>query len=470
MGWLEGVQLLAFLMRVREQGMQYRQGDDGSMSVTQLVRRMKNLLEIEIGDVWVEGEVSNLRKQASGHYYFSLKDEGAQLGCAMFGARRREGHEALEDGAKVRVFGEVTVYEARGQAQMVVKKVKAAGLGDLQARFEALKKKLQAEGLFDEEAKKPLPSFPMTIGLVTSATGAALQDMRNVLSRRAPWVKAVLYPVNVQGAGAENGIARAIEELGDAERYGLPQCDVIIVGRGGGSLEDLWNFNEEVVARAISGCPIPIVSAVGHEIDFTISDFAADMRAPTPSAAAELVVPDAAELKERLRRMREGMQRPVQQRVGQAAELLRMARRGVLARDAEKVLREPMLRLDEVRASLSRAGRERISQLALRVADRGARWKALHPLIVVEQRRQGLGQFRKRFAQLARHRLELLEERVGRAKKLLKTLGPESAFERGFSITLTGEGQVVTDPAQVEEGQELRTKMLGGTLRSRVES
>jgi exodeoxyribonuclease VII large subunit len=228
-------------MRVREQGMQYRRDDDGAMSVGKLVRRMKNLLEIEIGDVWVEGEVSNLRRQASGHYYFTLKDESAQLGCAMFGAKRREGHEALEDGAKVRVFGEVTIYEARGQTQLVIKKVKAAGLGDLQARFEALKRKLQAEGLFEAEHKKKLPPFPTTIGLVTSPTGAALQDMMTVLTRRAPWVRAVLYPVQVQGAGAERGIARAIRELGDPEKHGLPRCDVIITGRGGVASGDRWS-------------------------------------------------------------------------------------------------------------------------------------------------------------------------------------------------------------------------------------
>ena len=455
-------------MRLGEQGRQYRRGDDGTMSVTQLVRRMKNLLEIEIGEVWVEGEVSNLRKQASGHYYFSLKDESAQLGCAMFGARRREGHEALEDGAKVRVFGEVTVYEARGQAQMVVKKVKSAGVGDLQARFEALKKKLQAEGLFEAEAKKPLPAFPMTIGLITSPSGAALQDMMNVLSRRAPWVTAVLYPVNVQGAGAEKGIAQAIRELGNPKRHGLPVCDVIITGRGGGSLEDLWNFNEEVVARALFKCPIPIVSAVGHEIDFTISDFAADVRAPTPSAAAELVVPDVAELREKLRRIQDGLRRPIRERIRQAADLLRMARRGVLARDAEKVLREPMLMLDEVRAAMSRAARDRIATCAERISHGRAAWKSFHPAIVVEQRRRGLQQFGARFTQLAKHRLEGMEQRLERARRLLKTLGPESAFERGFSITLTTEGKLVTDPNQVKAGDGLTTRVAGGTIASEV--
>lgn len=455
-------------MRVSEQGMQYRRDDDGSLTVTQLVRRMKNILEIEIGDVWVEGEVSNLRKQASGHYYFSLKDEKAQLGCAMFSARRREGSEALQDGVKVKVLGEVTIYEARGQAQMVVKKVKAAGVGDLQARFEALKKKLHEEGLFDEASKKPLPAFPMTIGLVTSPTGAALQDMMNVLSRRAPWVKAVLYPVQVQGAGAEKGIARAIRELGNPAKSGLPVCDVIITGRGGGSMEDLWNFNEEVVARAIHACPIPVVSAVGHEIDFTISDFAADMRAPTPSAAAELVVPDAAELRQQLRRLREGLRRPVREKFREARDLLKLARRGVLARDAEKVLREPMMRLDEIRTGMARAAEDQLNELGMRVADRRAAWRALHPIIIVEQRRQGLQQFKARFGQLARHRLEKLEQRLERSKRLLKTLGPESAFERGFSITLTADGKLVTDPKQVKKGDRLETKLAGGSIESEV--
>ncbi len=441
---------------------------DGAIPVSKLVRRMKNVFEIEIGEVWVEGEVSNLRKQSSGHYYFSLKDEKAQIGCAIFGAKRREGHEALEDGAKVRVFGEVTIYEARGQAQLVVKKVMAAGLGDLQARFEALKNKLQAEGLFEKEHKKSLPPFPMTIGLVTSPSGAALQDMLNVLSRRAPWVKAVLYPVQVQGEGAERGIARAIQRLGEPEKHGLPRCDVLITGRGGGSLEDLWNFNEELVARAVYECPVPIVSAVGHEIDFTISDFVADVRAPTPSAAAELVVPDAGELRQQLRRMREGLRRPVREKFRQARHLLRVAGRGVLARDAEKVLREPMLCLDEMRGKMSRAAQDRVRQLDMRVADRRASWKVRHPRIVVEQRRQGLQQFKARYSQLAKHKLERLEQRLERAKRLLKTLGPESAFERGFSITLTKDGKLVTDPKQVKPGDRLATRVAKGTIESEV--
>ena len=275
-------------------------GEVKAISVTQLARRIRNLLEVQIGDVWVEGEISNLRKQGSGHWYFSLKDQSSQVSCAMFGARRRAGNEIIEDGAKVQIFGEASFYEARGSTQLIVKKAQIVGVGDLQARFEALKKKLDREGLFSQERKRLLPSFPMVVGIVTSATGAALQDMKNVLSRRAPWLTVVLFSTAVQGRGAERGISRAIRQAGQVGDDSIPQPEVLIVARGGGSLEDLWNFNEELVARAISDCPIPVISAVGHEIDFTISDFVSDLRAPTPSAAAELVVPDQAELRERL--------------------------------------------------------------------------------------------------------------------------------------------------------------------------
>ncbi|RPF91124.1 MAG: exodeoxyribonuclease VII large subunit [Roseibacillus sp. TMED18] len=456
-------------MRLQERGHQYQRGDDGVMSVSRLVRRMKNILEIEIGDVWVEGEVSNLRKQGNGHFYFSVKDDKAQLACAAFNAERRcSGHEALQDGARVRVLGEVTIYEARGQAQLIVKRVQPAGVGELQARFEELKKKLHTEGLFAEELKKPLPGFPRVIGLITSASGAALQDMVSVLTRRAPWVKAVLFPVAVQGSGAAPGIARAIRMMSEPENHGLPRCDVVVVGRGGGSLEDLWNFNEEEVARAIANSSIPIVSAVGHEIDFTIADFVADLRAPTPSAAAELIVPDERELRNKLQRLRDGLQRPVHAKIRSAQELIRFARRGVLAHDSQRVLREPILRADEVAATMRRLVADRISAREQRISDRRTAWKARHPRLVVERRVEGLRQFRLRYSQQARHCLQSAFQRMERLRQLVRTLGPESAFERGFSITMSKSGTLVTDPEQVENGDQLVTRVAGGTIESEV--
>ena len=246
-----------------------------AISVTELNRQAKRLLEDGLGKVWVEGEVSNLSRPASGHIYFSLKDDAAQLRCAWFRGRQRGPTINLKNGDQMLAFGQVSIYEARGDYQMIVEQLEAAGEGELLRRFEALKKKLAAEGLFDGERKSALPALPSTVGVVTSPTGAAVQDIVTVLGRRFPSVRVIIYPTAVQGELAARQVAYAIETA--AKRK---ECEVLIVGRGGGSLEDLWPFNEEVVARAIAGCPIPVVSAVGHETDVTIADFVADVRAP----------------------------------------------------------------------------------------------------------------------------------------------------------------------------------------------
>jgi len=416
-----------------------------AVSVTQLVRKMKRAVEAEVGTLWIEGEVSNLTKQGSGHWYFSLKDEGSQIQCAMFHARNREGSEALENGAKVRVFAEATVYEARGQLQVIVEKAERSGLGDLQARFEALKRKLHTEGLFDASRKKALPVFPRVIGIVTSPTGAAIQDILNILTRRAPWVQPVLFPVRVQGRGAEREIAQAITKLNAPERYGYPRCDVLIVGRGGGSLEDLWNFNEEMVARAIADSEIPIISAVGHEIDFTIADFAADLRAPTPSAAAEIAVPDLTELRGTLHNLRNR-----------------------LSRSLRHLLREPSQQLDTLRSDLSAAvgeallGRRRILQQYT------IRHRALHPANILERRIEKLGSLRKHLQSLAAHGVSRNAEQLKRLENMLRTLGPESAFTRGFSITLAEDGSILRSAKSAKPGQILRTKLIDGEIASTV--
>lgn len=439
-----------------------------ALSVTQLLRRMKNLLEVQIGETWVEGEVSNLRKQGSGHWYFSLKDEGAQISCAMFGARKREGADALEDGSKVRVFAEASVYEARGQLQIIVQKAERAGTGDLQARFEALKRKLHGEGLFDADRKQAIPPFPRTIGLITSGTGAALQDMLNVLNRRAPWVQPVLFPVRVQGRGAELEIAQAIAKMGEPEKFGYPRCEVLIVGRGGGSIEDLWCFNEEVVARAIAACPIPIISAVGHEIDFTIADFVADLRAPTPSAAAELAVADGAELSARLTQLRRRMQRVVRERLTRSQLAVDALKRGALQRDSEKLLRESVMRLDSARTLLARSTRSALEVLQVRSNELRSRHQSHHPAIVLERRIDAVAAIRRRFERAGKENLVSRAEQLGRLRGMLRALGPESAFQRGFSISIGPDGRIVTSALTLKPGEILRTKFADGETTSVV--
>jgi len=295
------------------------------LTVTELTRSIRNTLEVKFGAVWVQGEISNYKLHPSGHQYFTLKDARAQIACVIFRNAMPPLRIPLADGAQVQVYGTVTVFEARGQYQLNVQILQPRGVGLLQAKFEALKRKLQAEGLFAPERKRPLPKFPRQIGIVTSPTGAAIRDILNVLKRRAPWLQILINPVRVQGTGAAQEIAVAIRELATPNEAWRP-LDLIVVTRGGGSIEDLWEFNEEIVARTIADVNVPIVSAVGHEIDFTICDFVADLRAATPSAAAELIVPDVADLRRNLDNCARAVGRELFNRVRDAQQRLDHAR------------------------------------------------------------------------------------------------------------------------------------------------
>src|SRR5437773_3055407 len=265
-------------------------------TVGELTRQLRGILETKFGSVWVQGEVSNYKLHPSGHQYFTLKDARAQIACVIFRNTMAPLRQPLVDGTQVQVYGNVSVFEARGQYQLSVQILQPRGLGLLQAKFEALKRKLEAEGFFAPERKRPLPKFPKRVGIVTSPSGAAVRDMLNVLRRRAPWLQILINPVRVQGIGAAAEIAVAIRELATPNENFAP-VDLIVIARGGGSIEDLWEFNEEIVARTIASVTVPIVTAIGHEIDFTIADFVADLRAPTPSAAAQLIVPDMIDLR-----------------------------------------------------------------------------------------------------------------------------------------------------------------------------
>ncbi len=344
------------------------------VSVTDITRQIKVSLEQRYPRVWIQGEISNFKQHTSGHLYFTMKDEGAQISATMWRSRVAGLLFSPEDGMKVIARGGITVYPPRGSYQIDVEQLTPVGIGELQIAFERLKQKLAAEGLFDEERKKLLPSFPQRVGLITSETGAALQDMRTVLSRRFPCLDVLLLSVRVQGAGASEEIAQALRDMNE---YG--KVDVIIVGRGGGSLEDLWAFNEEVVARAIAASRIPVVSAVGHEIDFTIADFVADLRAPTPSAAAELIVPDRLELLEVIRNNEYTMRQSLAQMIGTNRERVRSLIASYAFNRPRDLIREFMQRIDELQRIIGSQFAHRYERVASDVESLRKRLSAVSP-------------------------------------------------------------------------------------------
>lgn len=389
-------------------------------SVSDLTRDLRITLEERFTAVWVEGEVCNFKRHTSGHFYFSLKDESAQLGCVMF--RRENSSLPFEpqDGLKVVCYGRVSVYAPRGQYQLYVERIEPKGLGALQLRFEQMKEKLKLEGLFDEARKRPIPFLPRRIALITSIDGAALRDILAVIDRRHPRVNLRIVPVAVQGQGATLQIAGALDDVNREDA-----ADVILVARGGGSLEDLWAFNEEAVARAIFRSNIPVISAVGHEVDFTIADFVADLRAATPSAAAELVLPPERELSARVVELKSRALSAVTGEIEALRERLE-----ALAKN--RVLRDPL--------AAFQASRQRFDELTRALVDR--------ILLAVAFKR----------------------ERIGALAGKLDALGPLSTLRRGFSVTLKlSSGRVVRSSKELKPGDRVRTRLAGGSFVSQVE-
>jgi exodeoxyribonuclease VII large subunit len=448
-----------------------RAGTEGERvdSVTQITRRIKDLLEDGIGTVWVEGEVSNHRKQSSGHHYFTLKDAGAQLACVLFKGNAANLKVAPGDGMAVQVFGEVTVYEARGQYQMIVRQVRQSGVGALQARFEALKRRLYEEGLFDAERKQEIPRFPRTVAIVTSPTGAALQDMLNILRRRAPWLRVLVFPVRVQGQGAAEEIAQALRMLGNAPAD-WPRIDTVVVARGGGSLEDLWAFNEEVVARAMADCPLPVISAVGHEIDFTIADLVADLRAPTPSAAAELLAPDGAELKAMLLQQHAALTRRAQQAMQTWRRELELMSRGPLSRDGDRVLLPWRQRVDEAANALNASTAARSAKLRQRLETLAHQLEIRRPDRIMAARQARLNLCQERFESRILTALAARRNTLERARDQLVAMGPQSVLARGFSYTLNAAGKVIREARELKPGEEFTTQLGQGKVRGLVKA
>jgi exodeoxyribonuclease VII large subunit len=437
------------------------------LTVAELTRAIRATLETKFGAVWVQGEISNYKLHPSGHRYFTLKDQRAALSCVIFRNTLPPGAPPIADGAQVQVYGNVSVFEARGQYQLSVQILQSRGAGLLQARFEALKRKLEAEGLFDPARKRGLPKFPRRIGIVTSPSGAAIRDILNVLGRRAPNVEVLISPVRVQGVGAAAEIATALRELG-APNEAWRTIDVIVIARGGGSMEDLWEFNEEIVARAIFHCPVPVISAVGHEIDFTIADFAADLRAPTPSAAAELVVPDAADLNRRVIELESCLQKYLRNFLRQSLIRLRFLSERTLARELRQRLRDAQQQLDLTAESIRRRSKQFVAESRASLSRTAQSVKSHDPGRELSLRRNRLGDLHRRFAAQPQRLLQDGRQHLHRLEGILRVLGPEATLRRGYSITKDDAGNVIQSVATVRSKTKIRTRVCDGEFESEV--
>lgn len=432
------------------------------LSVSQFNRRVQGLIEGSIPLSWIEGEISNLVAAASGHLYFTLKDDESQVRAAMFRGRSRFLGTKPRNGMLVRVRARPSLYLARGEYQLIVEHLEDAGQGSLQRAYEALKARLAAEGLFDAGRKRPVPRFPRAIGIVTSPTGAAIHDILTVLRRRAPWIPLVLYPTLVQGREAAAAIAGAI-----AAANRRAEVDVLIVGRGGGSLEDLWPFNEESVARAIIASDIPVISAVGHETDVTISDFVADLRAPTPSAAAERVAPPRDELLARIDTSLRTLDRHLRGVLQEQAARLALARKGLVRPDRR--LREYGQAFDELDLRGRRAMRARLTEESTRLNELSRRLQQASPERALPSRAEQAEALRARLARALSARVARQRLALEAASARLHTVSPLATLSRGYAIVSDANGNVLRNAGTASIGQRISARLGDGTLGCRVE-
>jgi len=437
------------------------------LTVAELTRAIRGTLETKFGAVWVQGEISNFKLHPSGHRYFTLKDQRAAISCVIFRNTLPPSAPPIADGAQVQVYGNVSVFEARGQYQLSVQILQTRGAGLLQAKFEALKRKLEAEGLFAPARKQALPKFPKRIGIVTSPSGAAIRDMLNVLRRRAPNVQVLISPVRVQGSGAAAEIATAINELSTRTDV-WESIDLIVIARGGGSIEDLWEFNEEIVARAIFHSTIPVVSAVGHEIDFTIADFAADLRAPTPSAAAELIVADTAELARRVNELENCLKKYLRNFLQQSLTRLRFLSERTLARELVQRMRDAQQQLDFTAEALRRRLKQFVADARTSLATRAQSLKSHDPKRELTLRATNLAELHRRIAAQPPRLLQNARQRFERAEGIFRVLGPEATLRRGYSITKDAAGNVIRTVAAVRPKSKIQTRVTDGEFESEV--
>jgi exodeoxyribonuclease VII large subunit len=431
-------------------------------TVSELTERIRELLEKQFPSVWIQGEVSNLHAAPSGHLYFTLKDRAAQIRCVMFKIQSRFLKFRMEDGLQIIGWGRISVYNTRGEYQLILDTLEPAGLGSLMLAFEQLKERLTAEGLFDPHRKKPLPRFPRAVGLVTSPRGAAVRDMIRIVRRRFPGMHILVSPASVQGDKAPEEIVSAIERL-----CASGKVDVIIVGRGGGSIEDLWAFNDERVVRAVAACPLPVVSAVGHETDVTLTDFAADMRASTPSAAAELVAPDRKEVTENILHLVARMTNGARGKIAGLAEVLIELRKRLY--DPRRQIQERRMRIDDLTVRLMRSASRQLGNSRREAESLSARLRPEHLHRVLAVQRQECEFLRERLGRAMRR---ILDGRRGEADNLTSRLdgvSPLAVLSRGYSITMRADTrEILTDAARVEAGDEVEVRLHRGELSCRV--
>jgi len=431
-----------------------------AITVSQLNRRVKSLIEQGIARLWVEGEISNLSRPGSGHIYFSLKDDTAQISAAWFRQRQHGPAIGFKNGDRVLAYGRVSIYEARGNYQLIIERMEPAGEGVLKRRFDALQQKLAAEGLFDEDRKQALPVLPTRIGVITSPSGAAIRDILSILRRRFPAVPVVLYPAAVQGDAAPRELMAALETAINRD-----ECDVLILSRGGGSLEDLWAFNDEQLARAIAACQIPTISAVGHEIDFTIADFVADVRAPTPSGAAEIVVPNQSEWLHRISGLASRIARVGQRALEDRAQELDWLGRRLINSSPAATLQRQRDSLREHAGRLTAAIRQQVLQQENQLQDASAALMRQSPALSVQRLIGQLAELRQRLATSTNNAIANTSHKIALLGRALNSVSPLATLDRGYAI-VTSEvtGNVLTSAGSTESGQDIRARLSQGEL------
>ncbi len=432
------------------------------LTPSQLNREAAEHLRHLFGMVWLEGEISNFTAARSGHWYFTLKDERAQVRCAMFANRNRLCQLRPENGLKVQIRAQVSLYEARGEFQLIAEQMREAGLGELHRRYEALKKKLQAEGLFDPARKQAIPPFPRHLVVITSAKGAALQDVRQTLERRWPQAQLTLIDTLVQGEQAAGQIVQALQQ---ADRLA---ADTLLLVRGGGSLEDLWAFNEEAVVRAIAALKTPVIAAIGHETDTTLAELAADLRAATPTAAAEQASPHRQTLREQLQRQHQRLKQALQTRLQQQALHVDHLEKRLQQAHPSRQLQNQRQQLAQLRHRLRQHMGHDLRQRQQQLRHLEQRLQASHPALRLERLRHQLGQLKLRLAQQGRRSLERPQQRFQQQLQQLNLLNPLHTLERGYSITLDEQGRAVQDIQQIQTGDRLTTRVQNGEITSRV--